>query len=200
MKEQTRRLILDTAYELFEEKGYEKATMRELAKRAEVGLGTIFQHFKDKQSLVIAAFEDVVQSRFEEALRTLPDVSAGIKARLFHIVRYMLEFYSSRPHLSKTLIEKLTFVDHEHLPALIEREQVLLGYMADLLDQAVSRGEISSGLDINDALLALWSFYQSQLIRASLSSNFDVARIMTTLERLFEQHFAGFYGNPEAAV
>ncbi len=41
-REETRRVILDTAYALFEEKGYEKMTMRELAARAGVGLGTIF--------------------------------------------------------------------------------------------------------------------------------------------------------------
>jgi AcrR family transcriptional regulator len=34
-KAETRRIIFDTAYKLFEEKGYQKVTMRELAARAD---------------------------------------------------------------------------------------------------------------------------------------------------------------------
>ena len=45
IRAETRRLILDAAYGLFEEKGFHQATMRELAARAGVSLGAIFQHF-----------------------------------------------------------------------------------------------------------------------------------------------------------
>ena len=56
-KRETRRLLLDTAYDLFLEKGYEKTTIKKLAERAGVAQGTIFKHFPDKTALIVAAIE-----------------------------------------------------------------------------------------------------------------------------------------------
>ena len=71
-KDETRRVIFDTAYELFEEKGYAKMTMRDLASKAGVGLGTIFQHFKDKSTLLVSVFEHEFQPIVDQAFASVP--------------------------------------------------------------------------------------------------------------------------------
>ncbi len=57
--------------------------MRALAERAGVGLGTIFKHFPDKPSLLVAAFQDDLGRVVQEAFRTLP--KKGIKSQLLHL-------------------------------------------------------------------------------------------------------------------
>jgi hypothetical protein len=49
--EQTRALILDTALDLLEERGYEKTTMREIAKKAGVSLGNALPLFRHERAL-----------------------------------------------------------------------------------------------------------------------------------------------------
>lgn len=53
--------ILEAAREVFSEKGID-VTMREVARRAEVGPATLYRRFPTKQMLVDAAFEDEMRS------------------------------------------------------------------------------------------------------------------------------------------
>ena len=92
-KENTKELILNTAYKLFAEKGYANTTMRFLAKEAGVGLGTIFKHFPDKPSLLVEAYKGDLGSIIIEAFKTIPE--SGIKNQLLHVTRYIYTFYGN---------------------------------------------------------------------------------------------------------
>jgi AcrR family transcriptional regulator len=50
--EQTRRLVVDTAVRLFGEQGYEKTTMRAIAKAAGLSVGNAYYYFPTKDHLV----------------------------------------------------------------------------------------------------------------------------------------------------
>ncbi|MBV7275626.1 TetR/AcrR family transcriptional regulator [Clostridium sp. PL3] len=49
---QTRDKIFTTATELFNELGFDKVTIREICKKAEVALGTFYLHFKSKHEIL----------------------------------------------------------------------------------------------------------------------------------------------------
>ncbi|MCU1682011.1 MAG: TetR family transcriptional regulator [Amycolatopsis sp.] len=48
--------ILEAAREAFTERGYDSATIRDIAKRADVAVGLVLRHFTTKQELFLAAF------------------------------------------------------------------------------------------------------------------------------------------------
>lgn len=52
-KTDKRELILEAAASVFSEKGYHNATVEEIAKRAEIGKGTIYQYFSSKQDILV---------------------------------------------------------------------------------------------------------------------------------------------------
>src|SRR5215813_10064741 len=54
--EQTRSLILETALEMFSERGYEETTMRAIAEKAGVALGNTYYHFRSKEHLIQAYY------------------------------------------------------------------------------------------------------------------------------------------------
>src|SRR6478752_5380918 len=47
------------ARELFLEQGYDNATTREIARRADVGLGTLFSYASDKRDLLFLIYNDL---------------------------------------------------------------------------------------------------------------------------------------------
>lgn len=68
-KEDIKKHIQITAQELFLQKGYQKASMREIAEKSGVGLGNIYNYYANKDELfrtivspVIAAFEKMLQN------------------------------------------------------------------------------------------------------------------------------------------
>lgn len=64
IKTEAARRILDCASELFAEKGYERATLREVADRAGVAKGLAFHHFGSKDALL-----DRVLTEYYDRLR-----------------------------------------------------------------------------------------------------------------------------------
>jgi AcrR family transcriptional regulator len=54
--ERTRAIILDTALELFVERGFDATTMREIAERAGVSLGSAYYYFESKEHLIQALY------------------------------------------------------------------------------------------------------------------------------------------------
>ncbi|WP_435058889.1 TetR family transcriptional regulator [Streptomyces sp. bgisy060] len=55
--EQTRTLILETAMRLFEERGYDKTTMRAIAQEAGVSVGNAYYYFDSKASLITGFYD-----------------------------------------------------------------------------------------------------------------------------------------------
>ena len=57
---ETRRRLIQAAIELVLEKGYDAITIQDIADRADLGYGTFYLHFKDKEDIVWSAIEDGV--------------------------------------------------------------------------------------------------------------------------------------------
>src|SRR5882724_5969692 len=75
-KQQTRQLIAETARRLFTERGFERVTVAEVARAAEVSEQTVFNYFATKEDLVywrLGSFE-------EELLATVREREPGESA------------------------------------------------------------------------------------------------------------------------
>src|SRR5215831_19369644 len=68
--EETRRLVLRTALTLFRARGFEAATMREIAGEAGLSLGAAYHYFPSKEAIVLGYY-DSVQVEHEQRVRTL---------------------------------------------------------------------------------------------------------------------------------
>src|SRR5262245_35230686 len=87
--EQTRRLLLDVARDLFAERGYAGTATEEVVQRAGVTRGALYYHFRDKQDLFRGVVEDLEAAnvrRFGEIVAAITDpweqLHAGINAFL----------------------------------------------------------------------------------------------------------------------
>jgi AcrR family transcriptional regulator len=187
-KEETRRIIFDTAYALLEEKGYEKMTMRGLACQAGVGLGTIFQHFKDKSTLLVAVFEHEFQPVVDDAFASVPQ--SDLKTQLLYLVRQFYSFYAQRPHISRILIKEL-YIDPKNAKRISNSFLRDIGKLEALFEAGKQRGEIDSQANTSDAVILWWSYYSFVLFQALQLSRFDVDEQLSIFERLLDQHFKG---------
>src|SRR5215208_8135220 len=68
-KEQTRRLIAETARRLFGERGFERVPVAEIARAADVSEQTVFNYFPTKEDLVywrLGSFEEELLATIRE--------------------------------------------------------------------------------------------------------------------------------------
>ena len=188
-KGETRRIILETAYSLFEEMGYEKATMRELASRAGVGIGTIFQHFKNKPALLVATFDEEMRPVVETAVLSIPPT--GLKDQLRHLVRHVFEFYARRIRLSRILLKEIIFMEGDSADNIRALEKEYIEKMARIFSEAAERGEIHKSVSIPDAITAFWAYYSHILLEGLNSPSFDIDGQLLKMDRLVDQLLIG---------
>jgi AcrR family transcriptional regulator len=129
-KEQTRQLIAETARRLFSERGFERVTVAEVARAAEVSQQTVFNYFPTKEDLVywrLQSFED-------DLLDTIREREPGESA-LAAFGRFLLAqrgLLGKHDPEAREQLAALTRMIAES-PALQAREQqILAGYTTSL--------------------------------------------------------------------
>ncbi|MGW4059220.1 TetR/AcrR family transcriptional regulator [Amycolatopsis sp. NPDC004747] len=85
---QNRARILDAARELYAAKGLD-VTMRAVARRAGLGVATLYRHFPDREALAVAAFEHELADcdRLSEEALADPDPWRALRGVVDHAVR-----------------------------------------------------------------------------------------------------------------
>jgi AcrR family transcriptional regulator len=88
--EQTRALILETALRLFQERGYDRTTMRAIAKEAGVSVGNAYYYFAGKEHL-IQGFYDRIGAEHRAAVRTVLERETDLEARIAGVLKAWLD-------------------------------------------------------------------------------------------------------------
>ena len=85
---QTRRRLIQTTLQLVLEKSFEAISIQDITDRADLGRGTFYIHFKDKEEVVWTAFRDLFQELEQEAHKQLdrnaPQVEYYGLLNIFH--------------------------------------------------------------------------------------------------------------------
>lgn len=139
-----RDAILDAALDEFSARGFAATRLDDVAKRADVAKGTIYLHFKDKESL----FQELIRSKMAPVVGTLEATfAADLPLRMVMdkaIDVFVREVYGShRKHLIRLIIS-----EGPRFPALAEfyyREVLsrILKSVRRLLRRALERGELA---------------------------------------------------------
>ena len=99
----TRRRIFRAAFELFTAKGFEATTVEEIAERADVGKGTVFNYFPQKTAFLIAAYQEWVDLLQEEL--GPPDSWQGpARLQLSRVLDYLTDQAVERRTLARLVI------------------------------------------------------------------------------------------------
>jgi len=123
-----RQRIRAAARELFSKLGYESATLRQIAKRAHVGLGTLFNYAQDKRDLVFLIFNEELAAVTEQALKAA-DSAGSLVDQLSAIYKLHYQYFSQNPPLSRILLKELTFYSEGKQAATFHeiRERLISG-------------------------------------------------------------------------
>jgi AcrR family transcriptional regulator len=93
-KQATRRRVLDAANQLFEEVGYDEATIRAIARRAGVSVGSVFTTFSSKSHVLSEVMQARLAELYVDLERVIPHLrgSSADRCRSLFAVHYAFEF------------------------------------------------------------------------------------------------------------
>ena len=168
--------MLDAARELFEEVGYEAATIRDIARRAGVSVGSVFTGFSSKSHVLV----EVIWSRLEELYADLERVaphlrgSTADRVRSLFAVHYAFEFRRLRLFLAHISVA-FEWRETRDLPVLGTNKR-LRGMIRECLEEGVARGDVQPDLDLElvvDLLIGAYAWNY----RLAAADGADAARL-----------------------
>jgi AcrR family transcriptional regulator len=110
----TRGRLVEAAFALFDEQGYDNTTVEEIAGRAELGRTTFFRHFRGKEDVVFPDHDEILR-RVDARLATATERTRD--AALREAARIVLDHYVDEGSTARARYRLTSTV-----PALRERE------------------------------------------------------------------------------
>jgi AcrR family transcriptional regulator len=190
-KQQTRRLLADTARQLFTERGFDAVTVAEIAHAADVSQPTVFNYFPRKEDLVfngLEGFEDELLTAIRE--RPTGQTVFDAFATLVGEPRGLL---AARDTNSATRLREISQMINDS-PALLAREQQILAhYTASLTDLIAT--ETRAGADdprpavTAAALIGVHRTLIDHVRRHLLTGEHDLPRLARNTRRAAKKAF-----------
>jgi AcrR family transcriptional regulator len=148
-KQQKFERIKQAAKQLFEQKGYEATTTREIAELAHIGTGTLFLYVKDKGELLLLIYADALQQISNEVFTTLPD-HLCLQDALMHLFIPLFHFYQQNPGNVRAFFKELLFRSSEtssRHPFSGEQRDFVVARLVQVIRHKQERGELRQDMD-----------------------------------------------------
>jgi AcrR family transcriptional regulator len=155
--------ITAAARALFVEKGFDETTTREIARRANVALGTLFLYATDKRDLLFLICTDELEALTDIAFGAVPEKNRLID-ELIDIFGFYYEYFAEQPGLSKYILRELTFfVSGVQGQRFQSNRHRVISQLVDHLTGARTRGLLKKSAVPEDVGWVVFAIYQAEI-------------------------------------
>ena len=135
--------------EVFAEQGPD-ASLEEVARRAGVGIGTLYRHFPSREALAEEIFAEHIEEVIAaaEAAAAAEDAWAGLVSFLERVLGLQ----------ARNLPLRGLFLRQGGAPGIAERRRLIFPLLEQLVERAREQGAVRDDLTVGDLSLAMWSF------------------------------------------
>jgi len=132
----TRKKLKKAALDVFSEKSVDAATVEEITEKADVGKGTLYQHFGDKEEIVVTLVDEAVEHLIER-IRSYESPPETREDMLEHLLNAHYEFSVDAKEEFMLLFQGKLLLRLE-FDTLDELEEPYLRYLEEIENQVSS--------------------------------------------------------------
>lgn len=204
-RERRRQQIIVAAKRVFSEKGFNKATMEDIAHEAELSPGTLYLYFKNKDELYASLSLRILHYLLIRLEHLNSDAHSDIEARISGLKEAMYDVYEFDPmilinmfHLQSS--DTLRNLTPELLSEIKDLSKRSLSEMAKLFEEGVQQGVF---IDKHPMAMAdtFWALFSGVILWETSKRiiNEDKDYLRETLEIAFEIFDTGIKKDPNTA-
>ena len=142
-----RKQIIEGALTVFKKKGYHKATVREIAREAQIGLGSIYDYVNSKDDILYLFFENYVTTFFEK-VRSRASLIDDPLLRLEVTFRAFVEAAMELEDQVMLSYTQARYVKKNYLKIILRKESEIVEHFRKILCE-LGEGPFGSHLEAN---------------------------------------------------
>jgi TetR/AcrR family transcriptional regulator, fatty acid metabolism regulator protein len=138
--------IVNAARKVFSDKGYDSASISEIAREAGASDGLLYRYFDGKRDLLFAALDDFYAEVLREAENAIKEAK-GFEAKLYNLIESHIGIFAEDAGMCRLFISEVRNLDEyvgSNFQALNRRYAKLL---TPVLDLGVAEGILSPNAD-----------------------------------------------------
>ena len=180
-KQQTREKVLQAAREMFIERGYEGATIRDIARAAGMSTGAVFASFTDKPEL----FDAILSDEFAALSDPMQDAALAPTARgaLVSMFGAAYRAHSARLPLIQAALAASWTRTPEAESLRREALRPIRTLVTEVLERGVANGELAARFDLRLVSDVIWDLFLAGYRPAA----FEGLSVETQTERLADR-------------
>jgi len=149
----SRERIRDAARSLFRERGFDKATLREIARRAGMGASSIYRHVQTKHELLVLELAELQEEAWKR-FRLGDDRDAATRDRIRRFFEIQHALLASDADLTVIALRAATYPEAPVARRALALQDRTIGLLAEIL-QTGRRRDLSRDVDVLAAARAL---------------------------------------------
>ncbi len=191
-KNYRRQQIKEAAKELFMLKGFKYTTMEDIANKAELSAGTIYQYFDDKDHLHASLALESIRPLVEKITKVHENKRLSIQNKILGFKDAMYEAYESDPLVFRNILQLQLINDFSILNTDLLNQtnglfRKLLRIFADVYEQGVRQGIFRNGHGLVHADI-IFGVFMGLMLWEEAKSRTDPKKnfFRSTLDKAFE--------------
>ncbi len=200
-KKDTRSRIQASAIDLINKKGYEATTMVDIAQKADVGVGTVYNYYKTKSDILFSI-------KVEEVKTFSPDfdeiITKGIKEEKNNSISFIIysytEFYlqTFSGYHNKSIWRELFSAALSNEQSIFDKiysvDSVYLDKFIELLTILQNRNLLGKQVNIKEAVKTFYSILIYNIIMYISKKEMDIDDLGTSVKSQVDVVITGFSG------
>jgi AcrR family transcriptional regulator len=151
----SRARIREAARALFQERGFDAATLRAIAARAGMGASSIYRHVQSKHELLVLELADLQEEAWLDFRRQdTRAIATCERVQIFFQSQH--ELLARHPDLTVIAIRATTYPDSRIAGRVLALNDRTIGLLAEILQGGRARGDLDPGVDVLVAARALF--------------------------------------------
>ena len=150
----SRARIREAARSLFREKGFDGATLREIAARAEMGASSIYRHVQSKEELLIEELTEMQEEAWTR-FRTLDDRDRPTNVRLRHFFEVQHALLVADRDLTTIAVRATTKTEARVARRVLQLYDRTIGLLMEVLQRGRLKKDLAKDVDVLEAARVL---------------------------------------------
>jgi AcrR family transcriptional regulator len=138
---------MNAALEIFSREDFHKATMRSIAREADVTTSIIYKHFKNKDELYVTLISTIID-RANNELNIILEGLSGIKNKVYKISRYYLDFYQENYPIAHMVYASTNLNYWYEYEKAFETARESGSFLIRIIIEGQKNGEVRKDLDL----------------------------------------------------